>query len=104
ARFAARPTPNRCYLPPMMNADDPDRKPALAAHDGAQAGAPVIVDVLAPLALDMVWSYLAPPDLALAAGDIVRIPFGSREAIGVVWAVHPSATAAGGRKLKTVSG
>ena len=88
----------------MMNADDPDQNPSLAAHDETQAGAPVIVDVLAPLALDMVWSYLAPPYLALAAGDIVRIPFGSREAIGVVWAVHPPGATVGGRKLKTVSG
>ncbi|GHE55106.1 primosomal protein N' [Camelimonas fluminis] len=88
----------------MMNADDLDRKPKPSDDDGAPAGAAIIVDVLAPLALDMVWSYLAPPELALAAGDIVRIPFGSREVIGVVWAVRSPGAIASDRKLKTVSG
>lgn len=71
---------------------------------GSQDDASVIVDVLAPLALDTVWSYLAPPDLSLAPGDIVRIPFGSRESVGVVWAVHAAGSVKSGRKLKTVAG
>ena len=29
--------------------------------------------------------YAAPPELALAPGDIVRVPLGPREIVGVVW-------------------
>ena len=45
-----------------------------------------IVDVLVPVALDHAYSYRAPDDLALAVGDIVAVPLGPREAVGVVWA------------------
>ncbi|MDC7789303.1 primosomal protein N' [Rhodoplanes sp. TEM] len=43
-----------------------------------------IVDVLLPLALDQPYSYAA-GDAAVAAGDIVRVPLGTRECMGVVW-------------------
>ncbi|MEZ5788205.1 MAG: primosomal protein N' [Xanthobacteraceae bacterium] len=45
-----------------------------------------IVDVLVPVALDHGYSYRAPDELGLAAGDLVRVPLGSREYAGVVWA------------------
>src|SRR3954467_3301119 len=45
-----------------------------------------IVDVLVPVALDHAYSYRAPAGLDLKAGDIVSVPLGSREALGVVWA------------------
>src|SRR3981081_3543020 len=45
-----------------------------------------IVDVLVPVALDHAYSYRAPAELDLKVGDIVSIPLGSREALGVVWA------------------
>ena len=44
------------------------------------------VDVLVPVALDQAYSYRVPAGLELAPGDIVAVPLGAREAIGVVWA------------------
>jgi primosomal protein N' (replication factor Y) (superfamily II helicase) len=44
------------------------------------------VDVLVPVALDHAYSYRAPRELALKPGDIVSVPLGAREAVGVVWA------------------
>ena len=48
--------------------------------------APRIVDVLVPVALDHAYSYRAPEELGLSVGDIVAVPLGAREALGVVWA------------------
>jgi primosomal protein N' (replication factor Y) len=45
-----------------------------------------IVDVLVPVALDHAYSYRAPAELDLKAGDIVSVPLGSRAVLGVVWA------------------
>jgi primosomal protein N' (replication factor Y) len=45
-----------------------------------------IVDVLIPVALDHAYSYVAPEELRLAPGDLVRVPLGTRECTGVVWA------------------
>ena len=45
-----------------------------------------IVDVLVPVALDKPYSYRVPPELDLAPGDIVSVPLGARESLGVVWA------------------
>src|SRR6187431_1928212 len=47
---------------------------------------PTFVDVLVPVALDQTYSYKVPPELKLKPGDIVAVPLGAREAIGVVWA------------------
>jgi primosomal protein N' (replication factor Y) len=44
-----------------------------------------IVDVLVPVALDKPYTYRVPPELDLAPGDIVSVPLGPREAMGVVW-------------------
>src|SRR5229473_5075511 len=44
-----------------------------------------IVDVLVPVALDRAYSYRVPAGLALAPGDLVRVPLGPREATGAVW-------------------
>src|SRR6186713_538059 len=44
------------------------------------------VDVLVPVALDHTYSYRVSRELALKPGDIVSVPLGAREAIGVVWA------------------
>jgi primosomal protein N' (replication factor Y) len=43
------------------------------------------VDVLVPVALDQTYSYRVPGELSLKAGDIVAVPLGAREAVGVVW-------------------
>src|SRR6476620_1279220 len=45
-----------------------------------------IVDVLVPVALDHAYSYRAPPELELQVGDIVAVPLGASETVGVVWA------------------
>jgi primosomal protein N' (replication factor Y) len=44
------------------------------------------VDVLVPVALDQTYSYRVPEAIALAPGDLVAVPLGAREAVGVVWA------------------
>jgi primosomal protein N' (replication factor Y) (superfamily II helicase) len=45
-----------------------------------------IVDVLVPVALDQAYSYKVPRGLDLQPGDVVTVPLGAREVIGVVWA------------------
>ncbi len=45
-----------------------------------------IVDVLVPVALDHTYSYRAPPELDLHVGDLVAVPLGNAETVGVVWA------------------
>jgi primosomal protein N' (replication factor Y) len=45
-----------------------------------------IVDVLVPVALNQAYSYRAPRGMDLQPGDVVSVPLGSREVIGVVWA------------------
>jgi primosomal protein N' (replication factor Y) len=47
--------------------------------------APKTIDVLAPVALDQTYSYRVPHGLALAPGDVVRVPLGPRECTAVVW-------------------
>ena len=44
-----------------------------------------IVDVLVPVALDQAYSYRVPENLELKPGDIVAVPLGARDCIGVVW-------------------
>src|SRR5437868_3566971 len=44
------------------------------------------IDVLVPVALDHTYSYRVPSELELEPGDIVAVPLGAREVIGVVWA------------------
>jgi primosomal protein N' (replication factor Y) len=67
------------------------RKPALrpdssdARANQASTPAKSRVSVLLPLPLDRAYDYLVPPELALAPGDFVRVPLGSRELLGVVW-------------------
>ncbi len=73
----------------MDAADEPDDS---TAH---------IVDVLPPVAVDAPYSYFAPPGIALAPGDSVKIPLGSREAYGVVWGLH-AASGSAPSNLKTI--
>ena len=44
------------------------------------------VDVLVPVALDHSYSYRVPRELDLKPGDIVSVPLGARQVVGVVWA------------------
>ncbi|MCX7899099.1 MAG: primosomal protein N' [Methylocystis sp.] len=60
-----------------------------------------VVELLAPVAVDNTYSYLAPPGLELQPGDSVKAPLGTREAYGVVWSVEGDAKRGG--NLKTVT-
>ncbi|MBB2965153.1 primosomal protein N' [Methylobacterium sp. R2-1] len=62
---------------------------------------PVVADILIPLALDTAYSYAVPAGLALAEGDIVQVPLGPRETIGVVWGLDERAS---GGNLRPVTG
>jgi primosomal protein N' (replication factor Y) len=46
---------------------------------------PATVDVLLPVALDRSFTYAVPDDLTVVPGDVVRVPLGGRDAVGVVW-------------------
>ena len=59
-----------------------------------------VADVLIPLALDTAYSYAVPDGLALAAGDVVQVPLGPRETVGVVWGLRDGP----GSNFKPVSG
>ena len=59
----------------------------------------VVVDVLAPVAVDTAYSYRAPSGLKLEPGVFVRMPLGARVATGVVWGTR----AAGGDNLKSIA-
>ena len=50
-----------------------------------------IADVLIPLALDTAYSYAVPEGLALKEGDVVQVPLGTREVVGVVWSLRAGA-------------
>ena len=45
----------------------------------------MVADVLTPVAVDIAYSYRVPRGMAVAAGDFVLVPLGSREVTGVVW-------------------
>jgi primosomal protein N' (replication factor Y) (superfamily II helicase) len=49
-----------------------------------------VVDVLVPVALDRAYSYRVPRELDLKPGDVVCVPLGPREVVGVVWAENAS--------------
>ena len=69
--------------------------------DAAQPKASV-VDVLVPVALDKTYSYRVSAGMHLSPGDLVSVPLGAREAIGVVWDRDPDATSGSGSNLKPV--
>ncbi len=48
-----------------------------------------LVPVLVPLPLETPFDYALPEDLRAAPGDLVEVPFGPREVIGVVWDAGP---------------
>ena len=66
----------------------------------AESGArPTVVDIVAPVAVDTAYSYRVPAGLSLKAGDLVDVPLGTRETLGVVWAVRETQA---GANLKVV--
>jgi primosomal protein N' (replication factor Y) (superfamily II helicase) len=62
-----------------------------------------VVDVLVPVALDQAYSYRVPPELALVPGDVVGVPLGPREAIGVVWAENSDPNPRLDNRLKDIA-
>jgi len=62
-----------------------------------------IVDVLVPVALDHAYSYKVPRGVELAPGDIVTVPLGPRQVIGVVWAENANPDPRLHNRLKEVS-
>jgi primosomal protein N' (replication factor Y) len=61
-----------------------------------------VVSVLVPVAVEGPYSYRAPAGLDLAPGDIVAVPLGTREVVGVVWDDPPD-PAVGHNRLREVS-
>jgi len=61
-----------------------------------------VVDILVPVALDQAYSYRVPAGLDLAIGDVVAVPLGAREALGVVWADNPNPNPRLHNRLKDV--
>jgi primosomal protein N' (replication factor Y) len=58
-----------------------------------------VADVLIPVALDTAYSYAVPDHLDVEEGDVVAVPLGSRETLGVVWKLRQSAA---GGNLKRI--
>src|SRR3569623_2564012 len=61
------------------------------------------VDVLVPVALDQAYSYGVPDGEELVPGDVVSVPLGAREVIGVVWAENQNPAPRLHNRLKDVS-
>jgi primosomal protein N' (replication factor Y) (superfamily II helicase) len=61
-----------------------------------------VVDVLVPVALDQAYSYRVPAGQELAPGDVVTVPLGPRETLGVVWAENPNPNPRLHNRLKDV--
>jgi primosomal protein N' (replication factor Y) len=59
--------------------ESPTSRPVPSATSG-------VVDVLVPVAVDQAYSYRVPRGLELKPGDVVAVPLGPREVLGVVWA------------------
>jgi primosomal protein N' (replication factor Y) len=60
----------------------------------------IVADVVVPVAVDTAYSYRVPDGLALAPGDLVTVPLGTRETTGVVFELRESAA---GGNLRPVS-
>jgi len=67
--------------------------------DAADPRRSVVVDVLAPVAVDTAYSYQAPAAWGLEPGRFVAVPLGTRRAVGVVWSTREG----GGDNLKSVA-
>jgi primosomal protein N' (replication factor Y) len=61
-----------------------------------------VVDVLVPVALDQAYSYRVPASLDLKPGDVVTVPLGARDTLGVVWADNPNPNPRLHNRLKDV--
>jgi primosomal protein N' (replication factor Y) len=57
-----------------------------------------VADVLVPVAVDMLYTYRIPPHLDVAPGDVVDVPLGTKQTVGVVWQIRQGA----GSNLKNI--
>ncbi|MBB1093896.1 DEAD/DEAH box helicase, partial [Rhodopseudomonas palustris] len=62
-----------------------------------------VVDVQVPVAVDQAYSYRVPRGLDLKPGDVVAVPLGPREVLGVVWAENPNPDPRLHNRLKDVA-
>ena len=62
-----------------------------------------VVSVLVPVAVAAPYSYAVPAGLSVAAGDIVEVPLGTRNVVGVVWDDPPD-PGIGHNRLRRVEG
>jgi primosomal protein N' (replication factor Y) len=62
-----------------------------------------VVDVLVPVAIDQAYSYRVPRGMDAQPGDLVTVPLGPREVIGVVWAENPAPDPRLHNRLKDIS-
>ncbi|HUI20528.1 MAG TPA: primosomal protein N' [Methylocella sp.] len=60
-----------------------------------------IADVLVPVAIDHAYSYRVPGSIAVAPGDFVEVPLGTRMTNGVVWELRSEP--GGGSNLKSIA-
>lgn len=58
--------------------------------------------VLVPYPLSRAYDYLVPQNMAVSAGDYVRVPLGKRDTIGVVWTTDAGDDKVDPAKLKSV--
>src|ERR1700761_6392545 len=72
-----------------------------ASHSSASSTG--VVDVLVPVALDRAYSYRVPRGVELKPGDVVCVPLGPREVVGVVWAENANPDPRLHNRLKDVS-
>jgi primosomal protein N' (replication factor Y) (superfamily II helicase) len=77
-----------------------DHSPRASSPPTSSTG---IVDVLVPVALDHTYSYRVPRGVELKAGDVVCVPLGPREVVGVVWAENAKPEPRLHNRLKDVS-
>ena len=64
---------------------------------------PPVVSVLVPVAVAGTYSYAVPDGLSVAPGDLVTVPLGTREVVGVVWDDPPDAEI-GHNRLRAILG
>ncbi|WP_322515081.1 primosomal protein N' [Rhodopseudomonas palustris] len=69
----------------------------------ARPSATRVVDVQVPVAIDQAYSYRVPRGLDLKPGDVVAVPLGPREVMGVVWAENENPDPRLHNRLKDVS-
>src|SRR5262245_29982451 len=62
-----------------------------------------VVDVLLPVALDQAYSYVVPAGMDVVLGDVVAVPLGPREALGVVWAENENPNPRLDNRLKDIA-